>query len=352
MEKSKIVLIATGVVSVALAAGIIFLAKGNFARAAEADEAMSSSASRLDGIYRRDIFPTRENVKALDEIIAAYADGFVVFSNSLQKGEIPMRAVREVSPSVFLNQLSAAMRLLREEAPLVDGRKSVAENFNFGFDAYFSGSVMPEEEEVPLMLQQLSGIVLIVRQAYAAQVSQLTKIERAARDKASIGAQGETRRGGREQEEEQPQPRKKGKKPSPEARPPLFSSQPMALEFTARQNAVTEFLNRMNSIARPFVVVKSLSVRKDGDDVKSAPDPEKEQARHAAPQRRHTSRRRPRRGEDRADEPAEEEEVKPAGQQDPSEMPQELRVVSGLEVDPLLKVRVELELFNTGAEGK
>lgn len=349
MEKSKVVLIATGVVSLALAGGICFLAKGGFDRAAEADAAVEASASKLDGIYRREVFPTRENVKAMDDILSAYGEGLGEFSNSLARSGMPMRAVKEVSPSVFLNQLSAAMRLLREEAPLVDGRKSVADDFNFGFEAYFSGSVMPDEEEVPPMLQQLSAIALIVRQAYAAQVSQLTKVERDARDKASLSRQGGGSRRGDLEEEPAPPPRKKGKKVAEAARAPLFTSQPMAVEFTARQNAVTEFLNRMNSMPRPFVVVKSLTVKKSGEDVRTAPEPERERARPAAQPRRQGSR--PRRSRRNAEEPESEPEEEPE-RQNPSEMPPELRLVSGLEVDPLLNVRIELEIYNTGAEGK
>ena len=101
---------------------------------------------------------------------------------------------------------------------------------------------------------------------------------------------------------------------------------------------------------RPFVVVKSLTVRKSGQDVRPAPELEREKAKPAAqPRRQATRARRNRRG---AEESVPEPEEERPERQDPTEMPPELRVVSGLEVDPLLNVRVELEIYNTGAEGK
>lgn len=357
MDKSKIGFIAAAAVLVVAAAGLGFLAKTKFDKAAEARSARDESTSSLDRIYRQEIFPNAENVEALAGVLEEFAQGREAMTNTLAKSNVNKSAPGEISPSAFQSKLSAGIRRLHEIAPLVDGRKCVADGFAFGFDAYYGKDAMPKEEEVPLLVQQLGMTALLVREIYGAQISQLVKIERDARDSETLAAQKDsTRRDSEAEEEEDARSRrpKKGKKAEPE-RAPLFTGQKMALVLTARQNALIDLLNRLNAMPKPFVVVKSVSAKKMGDDLRKPPAPEAVSAEGPARRERRAERERPPRRERRArrgQEDGEEDVATPAAPAapKPAEMPAEMRVVSGPDVDPPLSVRLELEIFNFGEE--
>lgn len=362
MDKSKAGFIAAAAVLVAAAAGLGFFAWKQFGKAAEARSDRDASASALDRIYRQEIFPNNENVEALAGVLEEFSQGREAMTNMLAKSNINKAAPGEISPSAFQSKLSAGIRKFHADAPLVDGRKSVADNFAFGFEAYYGKDAMPKEEEVPLLVQQLGMTALLVREIYGAQVSQLTKIEREARDSETIAMLQASGRGGRRdaeaEQEEDPRARKqkKGKKADSESAP-LFTGQKMALEFTARQHALIDLLNRLNAMPRPFVVVKSVSAKKTGDDLRKPPAQETPAAesqsrrdRRADNERSERRSRRSRRGqnEERDEEP--EAPATPAAAAKPAELPAEMRVVSGPDVDPPLSVRLELEIFNFGEE--
>lgn len=365
MDKAKVAFIAVAVVAVLAAAGLGFAAKTKFDAAAEARAEKENSAAELDRIYNGAIFPNAGNVEAMEEVLAQFREGREVLTNELAKCNVSAVAPGEMTPSAFQSKLSEVVRFLQARAPLVEGRKTVADNFAFGFEAYFGKETMPSAEEVPELVRQLTMTTLLTLEAYGAQVSRITKIERDAHDKATLDLrQGGDRR--REAEPEmEPESKRRGgnRRKVEEKRAPLFTSQPMTLEFTARQDALIDFLNRLNGIKKPFVVVKTVSAKKAGDDLRKAPAPEAEadsaSARAAREPREGRAGRQPREG--RAARPArgaerERETRRPA--QDapaapkPAEMPPELRVVSGADIDPPLNVRLELEIFNFGVEAE
>ena len=208
---------------------------------------------------------------------------------------------------------------------------------------------------------------MLVREIYGAQVSQLTKIERDAKDEATL----KTRDGSRRREAEpEPEPEPRGRRRNrrkaveEDASAPLFTFQPMAIEFTARQEALVELLNRLNVMRRPFVVVKSISVEKVAmqNDVRKAPAPEaaEDEGRPARPERVRGERgARGERGERggrsrqrRADAAADRAPETVVQTLKPADMPPEMRIVSGPDVEPLLKVRLGLEIYNFAEEGK
>jgi hypothetical protein len=361
MDKAKVAFIAVAVLAVLAAAGLGFVAKMKFDAAAEARGEKENAAAELDRIYNGAIFPNAGNVEAMEGVVAQFREGRETLTNQLVKGNVAKAAQNEFSPSAFQSKLSDLIRGLHSRAPMVEGRKSVADNFAFGFEAYFGKDTMPAAEEVPVLIQQLTVTAFLVRELYASQVLQIVKIERDAQDKATLDSrQGGDRR--REAEPEPEQPRR-GKKRAEEKAAPLFTSQKMVIDFTARQNSLLELLNRLNSIKKPFVVVKTISAKKTGDDLRKAPAQETA-APEAAPSRGRSEReprhgresRRSRRNADKQDEPAasrrsREAEQAPAATP-PAEMPPDLRVVSGADIDPPLNVRLELEIFNFGVEAE
>lgn len=349
MEKSKVILFATGAVSIIIAAGIGLTAKGKFDAAGEAKSERDSNARALDRIYGGDVFPSEGNVAAMDDILGEFVRQRARFTNELVACNVDKSGPDEFSPSVFLSKLSEGVRSLRAAAPLVDGRRSVSDSFCFGFDAYFGNDeTFPKKEEVPLMVQQLKIAAILAKELYAAQVSQLTRLEREAHDGATLAMK-------RDSSPRRSEPAYDGGRDGdgrPEQGRTLFTTQRTVLEFQAKQNALVDFLDRLNSLKRPFIIVSSISVKKIGEDVKKAPVFEKtgdDRPQQSARSARRT-RRAGRRGEEPEEHAAQEQPAQAAPA--PTEMPAELRIVSGPDVDPLLAVRLELDIFNFGEEDR
>jgi len=368
MDKSKTIFIAT--TSVALVAAVVFgvLAKTKFSAASEARSAKEEANSKFKRIYSSEVFPSAENVTALDEVLKQFENGRRIITNELSQSNVSL-PMEKMSASAFQTKLSAGVRNFRSIAPLVDGRKSVDEKFAFGFDAYVGTDAMPKDEEIPLLVQQLTVTAMLVKEIYGAQVSQLTKIERDAKDEATLKSRDGSSR--RREAEPEPEPEPRGRRRNrrkaveEEASVPLFTFQPMTIEFTARQEALLDLLNRFNVIRRPFVVVKSIAVEKVAmqNDVRKAPAPEVaedegrqsrnerggDRARGARGERGERGARARQRRAEAAPERAPEAVVQAIK---PADMPPEMRIVSGPDVEPLLKVRLGLEIYNFAEEGK
>lgn len=369
MDRAKIAFVVIAVVAVAAAAGLGLAAKGRFDAASEARGERDSARAELKSIYGREVFPSESNVLAVAAAARAFEGSRAALTGELFRSNIALSAPGEMSPSAFQQKLDAGARALRARAPRVDGEPSVSPSFAFGFDAYLGDNpAMPSEEEVPLLVQQLTATVLLVNEVYASEVSRLTLVQRDAQDKATLERRSaaESARGGRRRgrgaavQQEAPEPkakaRKSSSKPSRGAAPaaPLFESQGMTLEFTARQGALVSLLNRLSAMRRPFVVVTGMSIRKAGPDIRPPSVPSAADGEHAAS---HRTPRAPRTPRTPRGSRAEHTERAPAPPPPPppsaADMPPELRVMSGPDIDPPLSVRLELEIYNfIGKEGK
>lgn len=371
MDRAKIVFIAIAVVAVGAAAALGFVAKGKFDAAREAEDDARSAYSKLDKIYKEEIFPSRENVDVMKGVVAGLEESRSAITGALANCNVPM--VAGTTPSSFVQTLGTAIKALVEKAPIVDGVKSVSPNFAFGFDAYVgSNPAMPQESEVPLLSQQLVLVNRLVFAMYGAQVSQVVSIRRDAQDQATLnraaaasadaqagrGRRGRRGRGADVEEDSEsesaPKAVKKGKSKEKkggagEPAAPLFSSQQMTVEFTARQSALVDFLNRVASM-KAFVVVTDMSVKKTASDIRLP-----EGAVAAADSSAAGEQQQGRRGSSRRASARASENVEPevAAQPDKlSELPPEMRVMTGPDVDPPLLVRLELDVYSFGKEGE
>lgn len=362
MDRAKTVFAVIAVLAIGAAVGLGVAAKNAFDEAKDAKDRAVSDVMKLDKIYKEEVFPSKENVQAMKEVVAAFESERDDMTNSLSKLNVPM--VSDTSPSAFVQSLATAIKALAESAPIVDGVKSVSPNFAFGFDAYVgSNPAMPLENEVPALSRQLVLVYRLVSSMYASQVSKIDSIKRDAQDQATLhmatseaaskegrGRRGRRGRGDAETDEEDSAPRKNVKnvkKPkagakgvvAPEA--PLFTSQTMTVEFKARQNALIGLLNRIASM-KAFVVVTDMAISKVGSDVRLPGGAEASAAGESQ------QKGRGRRGQARS----EEEPAAVAVEDQISTLPAEMRVMTGPDVDPVLAVRLNLEIYDFSKEGK
>lgn len=366
MDRSKIVFAAIVAVVVIAAAALGFLAKGAFSAAAAADSEASQDYGRLQKIYAREVFPNDENVALLAKSVADLEACRVAITGALSKCNPPLPT--GTSPSLFVQVLDKMVKSLVAKAPIVEGQKCVAPNFSFGFDSYYGGTSLPDPSEVPLLSQQLVIANRLANALFEAKVSKLVAFRRDAKDSKTVLTQQSSQDAaftGRPAAEEEPVQQTRGKKGKKNAEPevPLFTCQRFGVEFMARDSALVDFLNAIASMKDLFIVVTDMSVKKDGVDVKApsaellsadadksrdrdARRAEMEARRAARAERASRSSARPRR--DRPQEPVVEEKAQPK----PTELPAELRKVSGPELDPLLSVKLQLEIYSFGKEGE
>lgn len=351
MNRSNVTLIASGAV-VVLASGVLaFLSQGKFSAAAKADKRVKSDRKKLEEVYRSELFPSSENVELLKTQAEALSQMRAAFTNDLAKFNTP--APRR-TPSVFMQVLPALTRSLVDKAPVVDGRKIVASGFTFGFDRYLGQTaVMPVESDVPRLLQQLYIVDELVKTLYASQVSQITSVSREIFESgASAVSEPEEGRVGRGRH-------RGGRSGAPQERPAesaqttfngLYSAQHFKVSFTARQTAAIDFLNRVAGLEKFFCVVTDATFRKTAPDV--VLPVEKTEASTPRPFQDPSSSRRSRHGRS-GGEDTETQEAAPAAEeglavQKVSSLPAVLRTMSGPEIDPVLSVSVEIDVYYFG----
>lgn len=357
MDRAKIVFIAIAVVAIGAALALGYLAKGKFDEAAAALGETESNYKRLSGIYSKEVFPSSENINLLRESCEALEARRQEVTNALTKLNVPMTT--SVSPSAFIQALSQQIKAKVDKAPIVGGVKSVSPTFAFGFDAYVgSNPAMPLESEVPALSQQLILISWLTDEMYASGISSITKIERTPFDQATqiknpqSALIVEVRKAPEEEEDERPA--KKGKKKNKkivEVRAPLFTSQKLNLEFTAKQQSLVNLLNSIASMKKAFVVVTDMNIKKSAPDIKNPAVVEAQAASLAAEQgdeERSTRSRARDRAKDRKArlERNKESREKVEAVKETSDLPKEMRIMSGPDVDPLLSVKLSLEVYN------
>ena len=349
MNRSNVILIAAGAVVVVASGVLAFLAQGKFAASSKAEKSIKSNSKKLEEVYQSKLFPSPENVEALKAQAESLSSMRSAFTNELAKFNTP---APQVTPPRFAQVLTALTRSLVDKAPIVDGKKCVSPGFAFGFDRYLGPTaMMPEAGDVPRLLQQLYVIANegIVKELYDAQVSHISAISREVFESgASATPEPESGGGGRRRGSRASASHGRPVEPSKENFNGLFSSQHFRIEFTAHQSAALAFLNGVASMKKYFCVVTDVSFRKIAPDVVlpsektdwGSPQPVQE-----SPRKSHR-----RRGGGENQEPREEEA--PAEEslavQKTSSLPAELRVMSGPEVDPVLAVSVDLDVYYFG----
>ncbi len=348
MNRSNVILIAAGAVVVVVSGALAFFAQGKFAASAKAEKRIKSDRRKLEEVYQSELFPSDENVEALKAQAERLASLRAVLTNDLVRYNTP---APQVTPPRFVQALNFMTRSLVDKAPIVDGKKCVAPGFAFGFDRYLGPTAaMPEAEDVPRLLQQLYVIANdgIVKALYDAQVSHISAISREVFERGTPAASGGgARTGGRRRGgpvSAAASRHSRSAAPSSDGGNGLFSSQHFRVEVQARQGAAIDFLNRVAGMEKFFCVVTDVTFRKSGEDIilpaaRSSSDDEPS-AEEAPRRTRHS----------RGSEATEAKEAPGEGLavQKVSSLPAELRTMSGPDVDPLLSVVAEIDVYYFG----
>ena len=290
MNKSKIILFATGGVIGIATLVAAFLAWQSWSAVSEArdggdsGEGLDSVLSRASSLSRKDVYPCAESVKALN----ANREKFEEWKD--EAGRLAAGGDRSfdtnVTAAAFKEQLLFDAKRISALPGTVEGA-IVKPGFAFGsFREYILDGKLPPEAQLQKLQRQWDDIVFIFETLANAGVGEVTGLEIAAAAPAP----------------EQPEPRKGQKKPKRGGKPAKDAKGPAkeivenyTVQFTSSPDAFVRVVNDF-AVTNRFVVVDDFSIARAKDDVKEALDaqPEKKDAPGASSPRRS---RRSRRGE-------------------------------------------------------
>jgi len=289
MNKSKIVLAATGgVIGVATLAAA-FLAWQSWSAVSEArdggdaGEGLDSVLSRASSLSRKDVYPCAESVKALNANREKFEEWKDEASRLAVGGDRSFDT--NVTAAAFKEQLLFDAKRISALPGTADGA-IVKPGFAFGpFREYILDGKLPPEAQLQKLQRQWDDVVFIFETLASAGVGEVTSLEIAAAAPAP----------------EQQEPSKGQKKPKRSGKPAEAKGQAKEIvehytvQFAASPSAFVRVVNDF-AVTNRFVVVDDFALARAKDDVKEALDaqPEKKDAPAASSSRRS---RRSRRGE-------------------------------------------------------
>lgn len=340
MERPQKILLASFAVVVCIAGYFAYDAVNISSEAAEKREDAEQLKGSVSKLYSERVFPSKDNIAMLKKE-ASFIDSLrVTVTNQL--GVLVKTEQKDVSPSQFVDTLRKCIAKWVKNAPVIEGDKCVAPDFAFGFEKYVGGN-LPDEGNVARLGQQLLIADALVTELYGAKVTKIDSLVREAfdgtgsevrasddEDDQAGGRRNRRNRRGRSQDED-------GSMVGASAtsvRHRLFTAQHYSVSFKARQNALVDLLNRLAK-AKIFAIVTDISIKKGTtSDVRIPFTPQKKELGTAS-------------GRRAKDAEAEENTVVAEF----SDLPAGSRVMSGPDIDPLLEVVLELDVYNFG-EGK
>ncbi len=343
MNRSKVIVAAVSVVFVILVAVAGFMAHGKRADAEKVRKGRDREFKELEAVFQDAIFPSATNVTSLQTNVRDLEDTRANMEAALAAMNVP--SPTNISASVFMRTLQDLILKKVKMAPVVEGKKSVASDFAFGFDRYVGpSSRMPRENEVPRLVQQLLIVSAVVDEMYASGVSQILAIRREGFEAGAGGeaaqpegrSQGGRGRGRRREAQPDSGDNTSFSRSEPTIQTDLYSAQHFSIHCLARQGAVVDLLNRLARL-RYFTVVTDVRLHKTGPDVRIPGS--------TADKAQESSSRRGRRTEEVV---VETEDAGPVL----SDLPPSQRLLSGPDIDPPLDVIIDMYVYRFEKEAK
>ena len=152
------------------AAVMLFLGIRQFG---EAEDKLEAARNTLNSFYKKDPFPSRENVKVVNENISSMEQWMTDITDVAKRKQIDPAETR--SPLVFANMLGKVKNGLMVKAQ--QHHVAVDKDFGFGFDAYVEGKPATPGY-VPRLIQQLMIVNGICNVMISEGTAEIIAIER------------------------------------------------------------------------------------------------------------------------------------------------------------------------------
>ena len=261
MKKPQIkIIIIVGCLLLLAALGVsIWLTLRSKAEHATAASAFKLAKNSLAKFYRMNPFPSPDNVEGTRANIGSIeTNGSLRLSRELRAAQLDPIGM---SPSKFKELLLNTTRKL--EIAAEKHNVTMAGRFLFGFDAY-EADALPVPDAVPRLAQQLLVVQAIVNILFESEIQSLGSVEREVFESGKQKSRPRKKR----------HPRRAGPgAPVPEAPAvntnDLYSRQSFVFQFSTRENALTDVMNRL-AACDMFVRVRDIDILAKQDAVRSA----------------------------------------------------------------------------------
>jgi hypothetical protein len=252
-RKNSTLIIGLGVSAVLLAVAVFFLVKTRSVYSDRNDQ-FNATMNRLTALNNRNPFPSIENKDATETQRNMIRDRFAEVNAQLRSAQL---ASEVIEPARFALLLEDAVRSIREKAASA-GTTLPAEP-GLGFRDYAAGKLPPNDTNImERLVFQIRALEHLLSLLVDAKVSSIDALQREHFELAPVSAQPEDS-GGRGRgvvavdQGVRPDSRSADGGIPPAPVNPLFATERFTVEFTGRESAVWEALNRL--VASPVCYV-------------------------------------------------------------------------------------------------
>jgi len=263
-RKNSTLIIGLGSALVLFGIALFFLIRNQSAYN-ESQTALTTAKNRLTSLNNRNPFPSQENIDQTREQIASIKTNYVAIMETLQKEQI---STEPIEPARFAQLLEVAARRIRDKA-LAEGVVLPADP-GLGFKEYVAGKLPPNNPAVmDRLVIQIKTIENLFTHLINAKVVSIDAIQREQFENslsatqnqgdspaAPVASETDTRRRGfvvgRDSESETSSS-PGGIPAAPKAE--LYTTERFTIEFTARESAVWDMINRLGSSKIAYAVV-------------------------------------------------------------------------------------------------
>ncbi len=229
-----------------LAAAVMLWREIQSFRKAEHD--LRATRANLESFYRRDPFPSPDNVQTEKSNLERLETWRSTLTKELRKGGIQ---VADTTGVIFIEQFFATRRNLIAIAERSKTRLVGDDKFAFGFDEYMTGE-NPADEHAGRLTEQLQTIDILCRMLFEENVHAIARIDRETSERSKRVRERPTRSASAQAARPADEPT--------EALDAFREKTRYSLEFTAREESLMRFLNRLAS-HETFIAVATLELR-------------------------------------------------------------------------------------------
>ncbi|NCC51973.1 MAG: hypothetical protein EOM20_12265 [Spartobacteria bacterium] len=249
--KKNIGLVIGGAITLVLVVLVLLLLFRFSSEYRKVSQTLKARLATLENLKKRDPFPSKENVMLAADNRGQLESKFSELQSILARGQIQPEVIQAAS---FPPRLEGIVKDLRKQA--VIAKVELPEGFAFGFDRYLRGE-LPNQSDVERLLIQVKMVQNVARMLFDARISALEKVNRELFDeKEEAPAEAAESRVSRRR---RMTPTSTAKSTDQMSRvqkdEALYTSEPFSILFTAKEAALWEILNLMDSSSMFTVVV-------------------------------------------------------------------------------------------------
>lgn len=254
-RKNSTLIIGLGVSAVLLAVAIFFLITTRSAYNERRDQ-LNAAMNRLTALNNRNPFPSTENIAATESQRDMVRERFTAINERLRSAQLTSEVIE---PARFALLLEDAVRRVRDKAAAA-GTTLPAEP-GLGFRDYAAGKLPPNDTNImERLVFQIRALEHLLSLLVEAKVTSIDALQREHFESMPVVAQTDDTGGrGRGVVASEPVMRTDGRSaagtipPAPVS--PLYATERFTVEFTGRESAVWEALNRFVTSPVCYVLV-------------------------------------------------------------------------------------------------